>query len=235
MTTQNSEKHSPLEPGDIRDYYNAGIEQYSSEFRTLGERANAFLLTQSIFFTALILTLIYQDKIAAPFIITAGVILLGISFCLLYIRAGRSGACSAYAWRQYLLRLENENPDAPWNWFAKYFKGKTEKARKEAKRCVTKFLMEHEYLSWVIDEGALAKCLPLPSSWIFSTIAFLLVWVCASFYVLLDYGMIYCHQTSPWLFRPIIALSSILLLFIMIFSVYLLRQAWKEWENPYRM
>lgn len=232
MTAQNSEKHPPLEPRDIRDYYNAGIEQYSNEFRTLGDRANAFLLTQSIFFTALILILIYRTKVTAPFIIMAGIILLGISFCLLYIRAGRSGAYSAYAWRQYLLHLENKHPDATWNWFAKYFKGKTEKARKEAKCCVTKFLMEHEYLSGVIDEGALAKCLPLPSSWIFSTIAFLLVWFCTSIYVCINYCLVYYHQTHTWLNIFIIILGAVILLSIG-FAVYLLYQAWKEWKNPY--
>lgn len=159
MATSNSKKHPPLEPEDVRSYYNAGTQQHNNEFRTLGDRANAFLLTQSIFFAALILILIYQDKVTAPFIIMVGIILLGISFCLLYIRAGRSGAYSAYAWRKYLLHLENEHPDdAPWNWFAKYFKGKTEKA-KEANCCITKFLMKR--YSWVIDEGALAKHLTL--------------------------------------------------------------------------
>ena len=232
MATSNSEKHPPLEPEDVRNYYNAGIEQHSNEFRTLGDRANTFLLTQSILLTAFILILINRTIFPILFdIIRIGIILLGIFFCWLYIRAGRSGAYSAYAWRKYLLHLENKHPDAPWNWFKKYFESKTEKAIKEAKCCVTKFLMERH--PWVIDEGALAKKLPLPSSWIFSTSAFLVVWVCASFYVLRDYGMVYCHQTSPWLFIPIIALSSIVLLFIMIFSVYLLRQACKEWNHPY--
>lgn len=230
MATQNSGQHPPLEPEDVRSYYNAGTQQHNNEFRTLGDRANAFLLTQSIFFTALILILIYQDEVAAPFIIMAGIILLGFSFCLLYIRAGRSGAYSAYAWRRYLLHLENKHPDAPWNWFAKYFKGKTKKAGGKAKCCVTKSLMAHERLSWVIDEGALAKRLTLPSVWIFSTSAFLAVWFCASIYVLINYYLVYCHQTPTWL---IIILGSIVLLSIVIFAIYLLCQAWKEWKHPY--
>ena len=231
MAAQNPGQHSPLERDDVRNYYNAGTQQHNSEFRTLGDRANAFLLTQSIFFTALILTLIYQDEVAAPFIIMAGIILLGISFCMLYIRAGRAGAYSAYAWRQYLLHLENEHPDAPWNWFAKYFKGKKEKANKEAKCCVTKCLMHH--CPSLIDESALAECLPLPSSWIFSTSAFLAVWACVSIYVLSSYGMSYYHQTPTWPIILIIVLGFIILLSITIFAVYLLHQAWKEWKHPY--
>jgi len=231
MATSNSEKHPPLEPEDVRGYYNAGIQQHNNEFRTLGDRANAFLLTQSIFFTALILILIYQDEVAAPFIIMAGIILLGISFCLLYIRAGRSGAYSAYAWRRYLLHLENKHPEAPWNWFAKYFEGKTEEAEKEAKCCVTKSLMKHH--PWVIDERALAKRLTLPSVWIFSPSAFLAVWFCASIYVLSNYGMVYYHQMPTWHIILIIFLGSIALLSIVIFAIYLLCKAWKEWKNPY--
>jgi len=234
MATQNSEQNPPLKPEDIRVYYNAGIEQHSNEFRTLGDRANTFLLTQSILLTAFMLLLINRTIFPILFdIIRIGIILLGIFFCWLYIRAGRSGAYSAYAWRKYLLLLENEHPYAPWNWFYDYFNNKTEKAKKEANCCITKFLMKH--CASLIDEGALAKKLPLPSSWIFSTSAFLVIWACAFFYVLIDYGMVYCHQTSPWLFIPIIVLGSIVLLSIIIFVVYLLRQAWKEWENPYRM
>lgn len=232
MATQNSGQNPPLKPEDIRVYYNAGIEQHSNEFRTLGDRANTFLLTQSILLTAFILILINRTIFPILFdIIRIGIILLGIFFCWLYIRAGRSGAYSAYAWRKYLLHLENKHPDAPWNWFKKYFESKTEKAIKEAKCCVTKFLMERH--PWVIDEGALAKYLPLPSVWIFSTIAFLLVWACASVYVLINYSLVYYHQTPLWPYILIISLSSIVLLFIIIFSVYLLRQACKEWKNPY--
>ena len=163
------------EPLSLENNYSAGIQQYNNEFRTLGERANAFLLTQSILVAALVLIFINLKEAPVPFgIVAMGIILIGIAFCILQIRAGRSGAYSAYAWRQYLLYLENKHPDAAWNWFAKYFECKTKKAEKEAKCCVTKFLMKK--LPWVIDEGALAKCLPLPGFWVFSTIAFLAVW-----------------------------------------------------------
>jgi len=116
MAAQNSENHPPLEPEDIRNYYNAGIQQYNNEFRTLGDRANAFLLIQSILVAALVLIFTNLKEAPIPFgLVAMGIILLGIFFCMLYIRAGRSGAHSAHAWRQYLLHLENENPSAPWN------------------------------------------------------------------------------------------------------------------------
>jgi len=224
MAAQNSEKHPPLELGDIRDYYNAGIEQYSNEFRTLGERANAFLLTQSILVAALVLIFTNLKEAPIPFgLVAMGIILLGIFFCMLYIRAGRSGAYSAYAWRKYLLHLENENPDAPWNWFAKYFKGKTEKVKKEAKCCVTKYLMKHR--PEAIDEGALAKYLPLPNSWLFSTSAFLAVWTGST--------CIYRFIPNDELPLPLFIIFAIITGLLIIFALYLLCQAWKEWKNPY--
>ncbi len=222
MAAQNQEQHPTLSLEDVRNYYNAGTQQHNNEFRTLGDRANAFLLTQSIFFAALILILIYQNKVAVPFIIMAGIILLGISFCILYIRAGRSGAYSAYAWSKYLRHLENKHPDAPWNWFAKYFERKTEKAEKEAKCCITKFLMKR--YPWVIDEGALATYLTLPSVWIFSTIAFLVVWTCASVYIYIN---------VPETAFPLRILFGVIAGLLLFFAVYLLCQAWKAWKHPY--
>ena len=128
MTTQNLEQSPSLEPEDIRNYYNAGIQQYSNEFRTLGERANAFLLTQSILIAALVLIFTNLKEAPIPFgLVAMGIILIGISFCILQIRAGRSGAYSAYAWRKYLLHLENKHTDALWNWFEKYFEDKSKK------------------------------------------------------------------------------------------------------------
>lgn len=205
------------------DRYNAAIQLHNNEFRTLGDRANTFLLTQSILFAALILILVNYGNVPIPLdIIIMGVILLGILFCMLYIRAGRSGAYTAYAWRKYLLHLENKHPDAPWNWLSEYFENKTKKA-KEANCCITKFYREH--LLWITDEGHLAKCLPLPNSWLFSTSLFLVVWAAATAYT---YIVLDAHTTqSLRIFFVVIAGIAI------IFAVILICQGYKAWRKPY--
>jgi len=215
----NERQQPPLSPVES---YNAALQLHNNEFRTLGDRANTFLLTQSILFAALILILVNYGNVPIPLDITImGIILLGILFCMLYIRAGRSGAYAAYGWRKYLLHLENKHPDAPWNWFSEYFENKTKKA-KEANRCITKFYREH--LWWITDEGHLAKCLPLPSSWLFSTSAFLVVWTVATAYT---YKYLDAHTTQS-LRIPFVVIAGIFI----ILAVVLICQAWKAWQKP---
>ncbi len=217
MATQNQGQQALFSSADG---YNAAVQLHNNEFRTLGERANAFLLTQSILIAAFFLIRINQEEATIPFvIITMVVILIGIAFCVLHIRAGRSGAYAAYGWRKYMLHLENKYPDAPWNWFSKYFEDKSKKA--EGANCFIKFYGKH--LWWLTGEGSLAKCLPLPSSWLFSPPLFLLVWTGATAYIFILY-----FQESLKLciaFAVIVAIS-------LSFAGCLTYQNWKAWKHP---
>jgi hypothetical protein len=139
-----------------RDKYNAAVQFYINEIRTLGERNNAFLIGQSILFVAFVALLtnsgIFPKMIA---FIVMGISLVGAAFCILYHRSGKTGAYTALRWREYMLYIETNESNTPWNWFYK-------------------------------DGGKCYNCLlhrsPLPNTWITTPAIFSVIWALVSLY-----------------------------------------------------
>jgi len=217
----NPASKEPPSAAETHNYYNAAVQLHNNEFRTLGERANTFLLTQSIFIAGLVLLLINLKKVPIAFdIIAMGIIVTGVMFCLLHIRAGRSGAIAAYGWRKYMLHLEKRYnyPDKPWRRFSEY----TYKKDKPTNCCLKK--LWRKYLSWLTKEGDFVKCLPLPSIWLFSPIMFLVVWTGSA----CIYGFIKNNEVPLWLF----ILFAVVMAFSLSLAGYLVHQSCKAWRYP---
>ena len=187
MITQNQEQRAPLSPADE---YNVALQLHNQEFRTLGERTNAFLIVQSLLVAAFAMIRINPELFPYAFpLITGGISIVGILFCFLHYGAGRLGSRAAFRWRQYMIRVENHHPDAPWSWFY----GETQCAR-----CERRLLNKP----------------PLPSAWLISPAIFFLVWLAAIAYILIvcctSPDFCKCFPISalpPWLIVfPIVAL-----------------------------
>src|SRR4030067_1402413 len=83
--------------------YNAAMELLIHEFRTLGERTNAFLITQSIFVGAFVL-LVTQTKLQhhMSMVIALAISIIALLFCILHYFSGKTGAEQAFKWRFYM-------------------------------------------------------------------------------------------------------------------------------------
>jgi len=152
----------------ISDYYKAAVDLHNQEFRTLGERANAFLITQSILVAAFVYIVKSQNLVGREFI-AWGIILAGIWLCLVYCLAGSSGSQAAFRWRQYMLSLEKQ--DGPWGWFyARYH-------HKYNGKGIRHFLLQF------CCERCLLERSPLPIVWLITPAIFFAVWFGATYYI----------------------------------------------------
>lgn len=143
-----------------REYYNAALELYNHEFRTLGERSSFFVVIQSILISALALTITGQGVFGYIFPYTVpGMSLVGAIICLIQYKSGLSGSENAFLWRQYMLSIENDvcdtpQNDMPWHWFQRRY-----------------------------SNHGLFKKFPLPSVWLHTPTLLMFVWFLASAYI----------------------------------------------------
>lgn len=200
MTTRRRRPTEPLKPSE--SYY-AAAQLYTQEFRTVGERTNAFFIAQSIFFTAFFLTLASQKLFPFAFTyVVSGIIVIGVLFCVLHLLAGRAGSRAAFRWRQYMTHhIENNHADTPWNWFYIDCKhtpqGEIHKKLWHRLKC----------------ERCLLERPPLPSAWLFSPAIFLMVWSVASLYTPIKLSMEGDPLRSNLLFPLPLSMSIIVALF----------------------
>lgn len=185
MTTENQESREQLH---LSERYNAAIQLHNQEFRTLGERNNAFLITQSILVAAFVYIVTSQNLVAPEFI-AWGIILAGIWLCCFYCQAGRSGSQAAFRWRQYMRRMENKQPLTPWNWV---YDDSKHKHGQETRR---------NLLRRLTCERCLLERSPLPIAWLISTAIFLAVWGGATCYihVIGDFSLCLYHIVTLWI------------------------------------
>ncbi len=156
MTTRPRRQIATLTPAES---YNAAIQLHNQEFRTLGARVNAFLLSQSILVIALVSILVHQQLFPYALIFIMWIIIVaGILFCFFHYLAGKLGSQGAFRWRRYMRKLEGQYKDAPWNWFYK----------------------DAEYTPF---RRRLLDKLPLPIVWIIAPGIFAGIWFSVSFYI----------------------------------------------------
>ena len=232
MAAQNSGQHSPLEPDDVRNYYNAAVQFYNNEIEAIGTRTSAFFLTQSILIAALVIILTNQEKAPAAFgIIVMGIILIGFMFCALHTRAGLAGAKGAYTWRKYMLYLESghKKTSSPWKWFTEKVDSTPKDTKDNNSLC-----QSIEELWQSIKEGNLVKYLPFSSTWVFSPFLFLLLWLGAFIYTIIKYGMVSCHHAPSYLTILFIIISVITLLALK-FAICFICRSFKSWRHPPEM
>lgn len=140
-------------------WYSAAVQFYNQELIVIGQRTMAFLIVQSILVAAFVTILINPNLFPYAFpLIAGGISIVGILFCVLHYLAGQLGSQAAFRWRQYMRRIENEHPDATWNWFHRECEGTG---------------LERQLL----DKP------PLPSTWLISPVIFFLVWLGAIAYI----------------------------------------------------
>ena len=182
MTTGSPE---PREHLNQADQYNAALQLHNQEFRTLGERANAFLITQSILVAAFVYFATRQN-IAAPEFIAWGVILAGIWLCFVYYLAGKSGSQAALWWREYMRNMENSQQFMPWNWMYNQY---THKHGQERYR---------NLLRRLTCERCWLERSPLPIVWLITPAIFLAVWGGATYYIreIRDFSL-FLYQIVP--------------------------------------
>lgn len=184
MTTPNQGQQAPF---SSVDEYNAAVQFYIQEFRTLGERTNAFLIVQSILVSAFVLVLIMEESHPYAFeFIVLGISVVGILYCFLHHRAGQSGSRTAFGWRQYMCHIENNEQNAPWNWLYAHI---------------------HDSEKWLLKKH------PLPSVWLFSPAIFLAVWLCASLYIPIRLIFDSSYHLTICCFPLVLSLSIIATLF----------------------
>jgi hypothetical protein len=176
-----------MPPFNPTESYNAALQLHDQEFRTLSERTNIFLISQSIFVAALALLLTSQQCLPVDLDIPAlGIVIAGTLYCLLHHKAGLQGSRGALIWREYMLKIEAGNNNAPWKWFYKTYRSK-------------------QYSECLLVRP------PLPSAWLVSPSIFMLLWLGAPFYVYFNHTptlsieeLAKLHQTDCWLFAFLI-------------------------------
>jgi hypothetical protein len=192
MTTGRQRQRAPnLTPAES---YNAAVQFYIDEIRSLGERTNAFLIVQSILVAAFVHIIISRASFPTAFgLIALGISAVGVLFCVLHYLAGRTGSHGASKWRRYMRRIiEKKQPDAPWEWFY----------RDSEHSCWYKYLYARR---------------PFPSSWLMSPAIFLLVWACAISYTVTSPD--FClnlsqHQTLALIIASVLAIVLLVCCFI---------------------
>lgn len=152
------------------DCYNAAVQFRNEEFRTLGQRVNAFLITQSILVAAFVYMVTSQNLVAPEFI-AWGIILAGIWLCFFYCQAGRSGSQAAFKWREYMRHIENKESLTPWNWLYDHYKHKH--GQDTRKNLVVRLICQKCWL----------ERSPLPIAWLISPAIFWAVWAGATYYI----------------------------------------------------
>ncbi|MBA7468520.1 MAG: hypothetical protein GH158_05555 [Dehalococcoidia bacterium] len=206
-------------------HYNAAVQLHNQEFRTLGERTTAFLIIQSIliagFFTVLVNPTWFPS--AFPFIIL-GISIAGVLFCISHHISGKTGSQAAFKWKQYMLYIENKRQDAPWNWVYNCCSDNHEKHGEPRKRNLFRRLL---------CRRCLLERSPLPSSWITTPAIFLMVWFCASLYVVVRLLLPNDHLHSNSLICPSvsISISFIIMLFALGALSFVIWQASVWWQN----
>lgn len=184
----NTEEPIPEPPLTQAESYNTAIQLHNQEFRTLGERTNSFLIVQSILVAAFVMIRVNPELFPYAFpLISGGISMVGILFCVLHYSAGKLGSQTAFRWRQYMLHIENRHPDAPWNWFYKDCKDAGLERR-------------------LLDKS------PLPSAWLISPAIFFLVWLGAIAYI-----VVVCSTSPDFcMFFPLCALPLCVLVFLIV-------------------
>ena len=176
MTTKSREEKAPLSPADE---YNAAVQLHNQEFRALGERTTAFLIAQSILVAAFVHILTGRGHFPIAFeVIALGIIVIGILYCVLHYLAGQSGSQAAFRWRQYMMRhIENNDQDAPWNWFYDHCEHTHEGER------------HRNILARLLCEKCLLKRRPLPTAWLISPAIFFMAWIAAIISIIWKLGL----------------------------------------------
>ena len=172
MTTGRPRPKAPLK---TQEAYNAAVQLYNQEFRTLGERTTAFVIIQSILVAAFVAVLVNPNWFPYAFeFITFGISIVGILFCISHHVAGRSGSTVAFMWRQYMRGLESNHQDAPWKRVYDYCKAEHKKhGEAQLKNLWTRLQCER----------CLLERSPLPTAWIVTPFIFLMIWFAVSLYL----------------------------------------------------
>jgi len=230
MTTARPRPRPPLK---TQEAYNAAVQLYNQEFRTLGERTTAFLIVQSILVAAFVTVLIIPAPTIeetlpyAFYLVLIGIIVVGILFCVLYYLAGRSGAQAAFRWRQYMLYIEHNQQDTPWNWVYNYCDEEHKKhGEPPQKRKVYTWL--RNLFTRLQCERCLLERPPLPSAWLFSPAIFLMVWASAIIYIVLSYMP---QRGFPWDSAPTLAISIFIFLIFFFIIIWRCTVWWKTRRN----
>jgi hypothetical protein len=211
---------------DRKTTYNAAVQFYNQEIKTLGDRTQAFLIVQSILVAALVALFAYQENFPIAFDFFAfGFILAGILYCLLQSQAGMSGAQAAFRWRQYMFDIENNQRDAPWNSIYEHCPH-TCRGRGMRRLCTQ-----------LTCEGCLLERPPLPSAWLISPSIFIVLWSGASLYLIISYifakriGESCYHLTPVWLF----IIFALVALGFLSFTIYTIIRNFNDWRNQARI
>jgi len=225
MAMTNQQARPPLTPAES---YNAAVQLHNQEFRTLGERNNAFLIAQSILVVALVTLLTYQHlfPLALEFFIW-GISIVGSLFCLFHHLAGRSGSQAAFRWRQYMSLLETGQTDTPWKQFYEYCEDEHKKHGKAR--------IKNLWTRLQCDRCLLERS-PLPTAWITTPAIFAAIWVFVSSYItkrlfmpddplLLD--LLLCVEAT----RAISVIVAVITFLILCYIVYHCVVWWKTRRN----
>jgi len=180
MTTRRRRQIATLTPAES---YNAALQLHNQEFRTLGERNYAFLIAQSILVVALVTVLVNSKLFPYALIFIMWVIIMaGILFCISHHLAGRAGSTAAFIWRQYMLDIERNQQDTPWNWVYNYCEERHKKhGEPPQKRKVCTWL--RSLLTRLKCDRCLLERSPLPIVWLITPGIFAGIWFAFSFYI----------------------------------------------------
>ena len=178
-----------MPPFNPAESYNTALQLHNQEFRTLSERTNIFLISQSIFVAALGLILTSLQWLPITLDIPAlGIIIAGILYCAVYHFAGQSGSRGAFIWRGYMRKIEASDNNAPWKWFYNTYR-------------------RNQYPEYLLERP------PLPSAWLASPSIFMAIWLGALTYVATNYKLaqpieelVKYHQATLWL---VVVLTSV--------------------------
>lgn len=144
---------------DIKDYYQAGRDNYSNELSTLTQRTNFFLVSQALLVTVISFSFKEIFPYASPLMIT-GFALIGILFSIFTCESGRESSESLMRWRLYLKNLEATDKNSPWNWYYIHYK--------KYHKCEILRLIDN---------------IPMPIMWLIYPAIFNLIWFGFSAYV----------------------------------------------------
>ncbi len=216
MNTEPRRRRRRREPLEPLDSYNAAVQLYNQEFRTLGERTMAFLIVQSILVAAFVTVLTLPAQTMRETLpygfypILIGIIVVGVLYCLLHHSAGSFGSRAAFRWKQYMRHVESNDLETPWDWFYEH----------SPHTCRGKGIIR--FLTQSQCERCLLEKPPLPSTWFFSPAIFLTVWAFAIIYIFLRH----MGGRVPLLCPLTVGVS----VFILVLASFIM---WR-WASPWR-
>jgi len=195
---------------DDNKWYESYIQLYTQELAAIGQRSQAFLVGESIMVTAFVTLIANQRSFPVAFdLLSCGLTLIAILYCIFHFLAGESGAQAAFIWREMAESVEKAQEHAPFTEFWNRYEA-------------------HKF------NKKLANRPPLPHAWLTTPALFLILWLGVIGYAVANYVSALehptlrpFHQELAWLFWILVSAGVV----SFVIGIVLVVKGWRKWRS----